>query len=90
MDSTIGVDQPTNLVDLQGEGGILEGLLHLVPAEEAQISSLLGTGALADLESPIAEQVDLVLHRRTCFYLSLDRLDLLDGLLFGTGHLFVA
>ena len=76
MDARIGVDEVADLADLQGEGGFLEGGLHLARPEETQIASVGGRPALAEFTSDAHE----VVSRRD---LGLEVLDVGNGLILG-------
>ena len=49
MDTRVCIDKVTNLTDFKSECSLLKSSLHLTICEEAKISTLSGTSALAEL-----------------------------------------
>ena len=65
MDTRVRVDEVANFSNLEGEGGLFEGSLHLATAKWTKVAAVSCTSALTDLlcnSHKIIHRFDLRLH----------------------------
>ena len=78
MDAGVSVDKSAHLADLKRERSLFESCLHLSGAKKAEVASVGGRSALAELRGNLHEVVSTL-------DLADEVLDVSDGLFLGAG-----
>lgn len=84
MVAAVGLDEVADFSHLQGERGVLEGLLHLSFPEVPQVSPFGAARALRVLEGDVGEGFGVL------FEFFLEGSDVGDGFFSGASDIFVA